>query len=134
MKDKLWVGILAVIVIVAVAGYFLIGNVFQPPETSPPTTGNVREFILSARQWEFNLTRIEVELGDTIRLKITGLDDGVGNGHGFGIADFGVNEVIREGQTVTIEFVADKTGTFTFVCAVFCGAGHSTMTGTLVVS
>lgn len=134
MKDKLWIGILVTVIVIAVAGYVLLsGNIFQPSETSPPT-GELREFAMTAKQWEFNLTRLEVDLGDAVRLNITGLDDGIGDGHGFAIPDFNVNGVIREGQTVTIEFVADKKGIFTFRCSVFCGAGHGSMTGTLVVA
>ncbi len=134
MKYKIWIGVLATVVVIGVIGYlFLSGYIFQPPETSPPT-GELKEFAMTAKQWEFNLTRIEVNLGDTVRLKITGLDDGIGDGHGFAIPDFDVNKVIRAGETVTVEFVADKTGTFTFRCSVFCGAGHNNMNGTLVVS
>jgi cytochrome c oxidase subunit 2 len=28
----------------------------------------------------------------------------------------------------------DKTGTFTFLCDVFCGSGHEDMSGTLIVT
>jgi cytochrome c oxidase subunit 2 len=35
---------------------------------------------------------------------------------------------------VTVEFVADKAGTFTFSCSVYCGKGHRGMKGELVVS
>jgi heme/copper-type cytochrome/quinol oxidase subunit 2 len=96
-------------------------------------TGVVKEFAMTAKRFEFNPKTIEVNGGDTVRLKITSLDDGVGDGHGLGILEFGMSEVIRADQTVIFEFVADRTGTFTFFCSRYCGAGHGDMTGLLVV-
>jgi heme/copper-type cytochrome/quinol oxidase subunit 2 len=97
------------------------------------STGVVREFAMTAKRFEFNPKMIEVNGGDTVRLTITGLDDGIGDGHGLAIAEFGMSDLIREGQTTVFEFVADRTGTFTYYCYRYCGAGHSQMTGTLVV-
>lgn len=125
-------GLLAAVV-VAATGYFVLPNYLFPTSGEVPPTGQVREFEISARSWEFSLKTIEVNAGDTIRLKITGFDDGIGDGHGLAILEFGVDKVIRMGQTVTVDFVANKAGTFTFHCTVFCGSGHSTMTGELVV-
>ena len=97
------------------------------------STGVVREFVMTARSFEFNPKMIEVNGGDTVRLRITGLDNGVGDGHGFGIWEFGLSDLFRENQTIVFEFVADRTGTFTYFCYRYCGIGHSGMTGTLVV-
>ena len=54
--------------------------------------------------------------------------------HGFNLPAFGVNKQLDAGKTTTVEFVVDKKGTFAFSCSVFCGAGHSGMTGKLVVA
>jgi cytochrome c oxidase subunit 2 len=54
--------------------------------------------------------------------------------HGIKIAQFGVSEALTPGSTSRIEFVADKTGSFSFFCNVSCGAGHSSMAGTLIVN
>jgi cytochrome c oxidase subunit 2 len=53
--------------------------------------------------------------------------------HGFALNQFGISEDLQPGETVTIEFIADESGTYTFFCNVFCGSGHSGMKGTLVV-
>jgi heme/copper-type cytochrome/quinol oxidase subunit 2 len=43
--------------------------------------------------------------------------------------------VIPEGSDeVTVEFVADKPGAFSFACAEYCGSGHGRMKGRLVVN
>jgi len=134
MKNRVLISILLAVAAIAVLGYLYRFGYFSPASGTVPSTGEVREFEVTAKTWEFNLRMIEVDAGDTVVLRVTGLDDGLGSGHGFALPDFMVNEVIREGQTLTIEFVADKTGTFTFSCSVPCGTGHSTMTGTLIVT
>lgn len=103
------------------------------PTLTPTPTGEVQEFWISVKQWEFNQTRIEVNEGNTIILKILGLDNGTGNGHGFEITEYNINRVIGKDETTIIEFAANKRGTFTFKCSVQCGIGHNTITGTLVV-
>ena len=82
-----------------------------------------------ARKWEFVPATIEVDEGDTVLLTIKSEDVS----HGFFLSAFNVKETLSPGKTVNIEFVADKKGTFSFVCSVFCGDGHSRMAGTLVV-
>jgi cytochrome c oxidase subunit 2 len=122
--------VLVIIIVGAAVVYF----VFQQPTTEVPPTGDVKQFALTARQWEFNQTRIDVNAGDTVIINVTGLDDGLGTGHGFAISEFNVNQVIRSGETRTIQFVASRSGTFTFFCSVPCGSGHNDMRGTLVVA
>lgn len=84
---------------------------------------------MTASQWKFEPNTITVNQGDTVRLQIKNIDVT----HGFSLPAFGVNKQLDAGKTTTVEFVADKKGTFTFACSVFCGAGHSSMTGKMVV-
>ncbi len=82
---------------------------------------------------------IVVNKGDTVVLKVT---NPRGNYHSFSIPEFGVSTAMlepREGSE-TIEFVADKSGTFAFSCEVpynpdkqWCDPDHAMMTGTLIV-
>ena len=82
---------------------------------------------------------IVVNKGDTVALKVT---NPRGNYHSFSIPEFGVSTSMLDprGGTEIIEFVADKTGTFTFSCEVpynpdqqWCDPDHAMMTGTLIV-
>ena len=82
---------------------------------------------------------IIVNKGDTIILKVT---NPRGNYHSFSIPEFGVSTAMLDprGGTETVEFVADKAGTFTFSCEVpynpdrqWCDPDHAMMTGTLIV-
>ena len=84
-----------------------------------------------AMRFAFEPSRIEVEQGDTVRLVVRSAD-GV---HGLALKKFKVDRRIpRGGEPVTIEFVAAEPGTFPILCSEFCGKGHESMTGTLVVS
>lgn len=89
----------------------------------------VKEFSLRAKEWEFIPAEIRVSQGDEVVLTITSEDVE----HGFFLPEFKISETLTPGTPVTVKFTADKTGTFTFRCNVFCGTGHGGMTGTLVV-
>ena len=111
-------------------------QIVQPIEESSGSnevigsTGNVKEFTMTAKQWEFVPDTITVNKGDTVKLNIESVDVA----HGIAIPEFGVsNKDLVPGKTVNVEFVADKTGTFNFFCNVQCGSGHGGMRGTLLV-
>src|SRR3989344_7447242 len=85
-----------------------------------------KSFTLTAKKWTFDPATITVKKGDTVKLSVKSIDVD----HGFALSAFGINQNLTPGQTTLIEFVADKTGSFPFVCSVFCGSGHGGMRGT----
>lgn len=89
----------------------------------------VKIFEITAEQFSFEPDTITVKKGDDVRLIITSIDVI----HGFRIEEFGIDETLEPGKTVIVEFTADKTGAFTFYCTVYCGSGHGSMRGRLVV-
>ena len=99
----------------------------EPPAALTP--GEVHEIHMTARKYEFNPRLITVKKGEHVRLIITALD----RDHGFKLEAFGINQKLKKGDPATIEFTADKVGTFKFECSVFCGFGHGRMKGKLVV-
>jgi len=74
---------------------------------------------------------VVVQKGDKVRIVLNNTDEDMD--HGFALDAYGINQVVKAGQTITIEFVADKPGVFEFICTVPCGPGHSEMTGQLIV-
>ncbi len=92
-------------------------------------TPQIKEFNVQAFRFSFNPAVIEVKEGDKVILHLTSTDVP----HGFGLPDFGINEALNPGETKTVEFIADKKGTFTFRCTIPCGSGHSGMSGKLIV-
>jgi cytochrome c oxidase subunit II len=89
----------------------------------------VKSFDITAKQWEFVPSVITVDKGDTVRLSVKSVDVS----HGLSISAFGINEQLEPGLAVQVEFEADKKGTFSMLCNVFCGSGHGGMKGTLIV-
>ena len=97
------------------------------PAVTP--TGEIKSFTLVAKKFTFEPETITVNKGDTVRISLTSSDVK----HSFSLPEFNVNVELPVGQTKTVEFVADKAGTFSFACRVFCGLGHGGMNGKLIV-
>ena len=90
----------------------------------------VRTIEVIASRFKFEPSIISVAQGDRIRLRLRSVD----RDHRFAIKSFGVKALIpKTGEAVTVDFVADRAGTFEFTCAEYCGTGHSGMKGRLVV-
>ena len=100
----------------------------QEPLTTP-VPSEVHEIAMTARKYEFNPHVITVKKGERVKLTITALD----REHGFKLEAFGVDQKLKKGEGATVEFVADKTGSFPFECSKFCGFGHGKMKGKLIV-
>src|SRR3989338_1550475 len=94
-----------------------------------PAAESVKEFKITAKRFQFEPSTIEVSKGDGVRLLVTSTDVP----HGISITEYGINERLDPGTPKTIEFTADKEGTFTAFCSVFCGSGHGGMKGRLIV-
>jgi cytochrome c oxidase subunit 2 len=105
-----------------VAGILLLAQ-------APSTPAETREIQVTAKKYEFDPTTITVKRGERVKLIITALD----HDHGFNLEAFQIDKLLKKGQATTIEFTADKTGTFPFHCSHFCGMGHGKMKGQLVV-
>jgi cytochrome c oxidase subunit II len=52
---------------------------------------------------------------------------------GFNAPDFKARADIIPGQVSRVRLTPDKTGTFTFLCDIFCGEGHEGMSGQIHV-
>lgn len=85
---------------------------------------------VTASRYKFEPATITVAQGDTVRLLLRSAD----RTHAFAIKPFRVKALIpRAGEAITVEFVADRAGSFAFTCAEYCGTGHAGMKGKLVV-
>jgi cytochrome c oxidase subunit 2 len=93
--------------------------------------GKPREHVVKmiARKFVFVPDTVKVKQGETVVLHITAPEVPMG----FNLPDFNTRADIVPGKVTTVKFVADKVGTFAFVCDVFCGDGHENMQGSLVV-
>lgn len=102
----------------------------RPKGEFDPKNGEV-EFNIIAKQFEFVPNEIKVGLGQKVTLHIKSID----LAHGFALPEFGVEEELLPGVTTEVTFVADRQGTFPFVCSVICGAthNHASMVGNIIV-
>ena len=98
-------------------------------QEAPSTSGPVNEIQMTAKKYEFDPSTIRVKKGDHVKLVITASD----HEHGFKLDAWKINRKLPKGETVTVEFTADQTGTFPFACSHFCGLGHKGMKGELIV-
>ena len=78
-------------------------------------------------------TSFEVNLGDTVTIAITNIEQTTDELHGFGMPGYNFNLVIDPGETKTVTFKADKPGVFYYYCTNFCSALHQEMQGYMVV-
>ncbi|MDQ0974381.1 nitrous-oxide reductase [Neobacillus niacini] len=76
---------------------------------------------------------IEVNQGDKVFIHLTNTDFDEDITHGFAINSYNLNMEVQPGQTNTLEFTADKAGTFPLYCTNFCSALHQEMTGYFLV-
>jgi cytochrome c oxidase subunit 2 len=83
--------------------------------TGTSTTSSIRSFDVTGENYEFSDKEIRVKRGETVRINFTSQD---------GFHDLVVEGYdertpqLSTGQSATIEFVADQTGTFTYYCSV----------------
>ncbi|MEK7138258.1 MAG: cupredoxin domain-containing protein [Patescibacteria group bacterium] len=99
------------------------------PITTPTVISNVKTFTVVGRPFSFTPSEITVNKGDTVKIIF---QNSSGN-HDWRLDEFNARtNVISGGESETIQFVADKMGTFEYYCSV---GTHRLMgmKGTLVV-
>ena len=99
------------------------------PLPARPVAPQERIFQIDARQYSYSPSEINVNPGDTVTFELVSTDVV----HGLYIDGYGVSVEADPGQTATLTFVADRSGSFRFRCNVTCGAMHPFMIGKLTV-
>lgn len=130
MNKGLWI-VIGLFLAAAVVGFLFLRKPQLTPTTtqtsptpgagttSPQTQGEAREITVEGDEYAFSPGSITVEAGEKIRLTFKNM----GNlAHNFTIDELGVAaKTISGGKSETLEFTAEKSGTFTFYCSI---AGH----------
>ena len=76
---------------------------------------------------------VEVQEGDHVVWHFTSIERQRDATHGFALSGYNINLSLEPGETQTIEFDANKAGTFSFYCTEFCSALHLEMIGYFLV-
>jgi cytochrome c oxidase subunit II len=118
---------LALFLVAAAIGYFYQESIARPSVKDPQSDEQVIR--ISAKTFEFEPSEITVKKGIPVTFELVSLD----RHHGFKLPAFQMRADIKPGSLEKVRFVPDRTGTFTFLCDVFCGDRHEEMSGTLTV-
>jgi uncharacterized cupredoxin-like copper-binding protein len=144
-RTFLWLGVGFLLVVVLLGGYYFMTKsnstvvntqtdntqVQAPTATQTEVTASeTKKFTVEGSEFAFSPQTIEVNKGDTVELsfKNTGAYP-----HDLVVGDLGVRtKIIKQGEMDTVSFLADKAGTYEFLCSV---PGHSDkgMVGSLTV-
>lgn len=120
-----------------------IAGIFLGKESTEPA---LREITVIARQYAFNPEVINVNRGDTLRIKLASLDVT----HGFYLEGHDVDARVSANQKTfkfrnpsksgdwkeveEFEVIADHTGKYRYRCSQTCGSMHPFMQGELIVN
>jgi cytochrome c oxidase subunit II len=90
----------------------------------------VRVIKVRAKKFVFTPKRIELRKGEPVEFQLTTEDAFMG----FSVPELGLRADIVPGKTGELRLTPQTTGTFDFLCDVFCGDKHEEMQGQIVVS
>jgi plastocyanin len=145
MSNKL-VSIIVVVVLIAIGVFLFMGRSVAPTQTentnvesveqsnseadaNTEEASTVKEFTVDASNFAFSLKDITVKEGDTVKITFKNT---VGF-HDFRLDEFNVaTSVLQAGQSTSVEFVANKKGSFEYYCSVGTHRAQG-MVGTLTV-
>jgi heme/copper-type cytochrome/quinol oxidase subunit 2 len=97
----------------------------QAQEQAP----NKREITVTARNYRFSPSRIEVAQDDLVKITVQSEDVA----YSLTIDEYRVSRRVPAGGSTTLEFRADRAGTFAFYSNLTNDARHAEMRGQLVV-
>ena len=145
-----WLGIsvtavVLMLVAMTIAGYSLgvqmpgVAGTIDPrhlrdeaPFDKPGVTKNADgtyQVVMIAQTWNFIPAEVKVPAGAEVNFKITSRDVS----HGFLVEETNINTMIIPGQVTQFKVRFTKSGTFQFICHEYCGTGHQTMAGKIIV-
>lgn len=84
---------------------------------------------VDVRRFKFTPSQITVKRGEVVTLAFRSADFV----HGFNLPDMGVRADLMPGRVTKVRLQPSQAGTFAFLCDNFCGDGHETMSGNLIV-
>jgi len=102
-----------------------VGEKFGVPIVQPSPGGDA---YLQAQMWRFTPI-LKLKKGQTYRLHLSSLD----LQHGFSLQPLNMNFQILPTWDHVLTITPTSSGTFPIICNEYCGIGHHTMTGQIIV-
>jgi cytochrome c oxidase subunit 2 len=87
------------------------------------------EVVIIARAWSFQPAEVRVPAGAQITFTVTAADVL----HGFNVEGTRLNMMLIPGQISRNEYRFDEPGEYLIICHEYCGLGHHTMSGKVIV-
>ena len=84
---------------------------------------------ISAKRFDYTPGKFTLKKGQPVIFELSSRDVMMG----FNLPDFSVRADMIPEKITRVQFIPDKTGTFTFLCDIFCGTGHEEMHGSVTV-
>ncbi len=108
--------------------------VWDKENTGVTRTGTSVVAKVTAIRSRFTPDRIDAQVGDTLTVHVTNIEQTRDMIHGFAVNEHNMNVIIDPGETKTFKIKLTKSGVYPFYCTNFCSALHQEMQGYLVVS
>jgi cytochrome c oxidase subunit 2 len=130
IEVTVWVGIFGLFILFWIIGARQFMRIRVPPE-------GAMEIYVTGKQWMWSASypggggsngNVVVPVGRPIKLILTSRDVI----HSFFVPEFRIKQDLVPGRYTTAWFEATQAGTYPILCTEYCGAGHSTMRGTLI--
>ncbi|MBK7179316.1 MAG: cytochrome c oxidase subunit II [Chloroflexi bacterium] len=105
------------------------GNFFGEPGLYEVGPGKYNAYIMS-QIWSFTPREITVPVGSTVTFYVTSKDVQ----HGFRINETNVDMQIVPGEVSKLTVTFDEAREYDYICHEYCGVGHQTMAGKIIVT
>jgi cytochrome c oxidase subunit 2 len=120
MRSRRRVLVLAMVTVALATGSVATYVAAQPRE---------RVIQIKAKRFDYTPGQLTLKKGEPVVFELTSADVLMG----FNLPDFNVRADVVPDKVTRVRFVPDKTGTFIFLCDIFCGNAHEEMHGQLTV-
>ena len=114
-----------VVTIAAVAAMVFLGSATTYVLAQPKE----RVIKIKAKRFDYTPGNLTLKKGQAVVFELTSADVLMG----FNLPDFNLRADVVPDKVTRVRFVPDKTGTFTFLCDIFCGTKHEEMNGKITV-
>ena len=94
-----------------------------------PTQPKEKVIRIDAKRFDYTPGELTLKKGEAVIMELTSRDVLMG----FNLPDFNLRADMIPDKVTRVRFVPDKTGSFTFLCDIFCGSKHEEMNGRLTV-
>jgi cytochrome c oxidase subunit 2 len=124
MSKKLsWVKAPMLVVCCGAMGFFAAGRAQDVP------VQQVKLIKVSAKRFVFVPNELTLKKGEAVEIGVMVTDVPMG----FSVPDMNTRTDLIPGVVAHVRLTPQKTGTFPFLCDVFCGSGHEDMNGVIKV-